>query len=138
MVDHFSKFADSKIITNKTKETVLSAIKEIFFNMRFPKMLQSDNGTEFKNKLYWNYLQKKKIDHIFGSPYHPYSHVSVEKFNRTIQYFLISTKDDLKKNFNLKECAVEFLLHYNERTHSTTKYKPREIFERAQDQDFIK
>ena len=30
------------------------------------------------------------------------------------------------------------MLHYNERIHSTTKYKPREIVERAQDQDFIK
>ena len=30
------------------------------------------------------------------------------------------------------------MLHYNERTHSTTKYKPREIVERAQDLDFIK
>ena len=60
MVDHFSKFADSKIITNKTKETVFSAIKEIFSNMGFPKMLQSDNGTEFKNKLSGDYLQKKR------------------------------------------------------------------------------
>ena len=30
------------------------------------------------------------------------------------------------------------MLHYNERTHSTTKYKPRKIVERAQDHDFIK
>ena len=43
-----------------------------------------------------------------------------------------------KMNFNLKECVIEFLLHSNERTHSTTKYKPREIVERAQDNDFIK
>ena len=59
IVDHFSKFSDSKIITNKTKETVLSAIKEIFSNMGFPKMLQSDNGTEFKSKLLGDYLHKK-------------------------------------------------------------------------------
>ena len=98
MVDHFNKFADSKINTNKTKETVLSSIKEIFSNMGFPKMLQSDNGTEFKNKLLGDYLQKKKIDHIFGSPYHPQSQGSVEAFNRTIQNFLISAKDALKKN----------------------------------------
>ena len=51
---------------------------------------------------------------------------------------MISAKDALKKDFNLKECVIEFLLHYNERTHSTTKYKPREIVERAQDYDFIK
>ena len=101
-------------------------------------MLQSDNGTEFKNKLLGDYLQKKKIDHIFGSPYHPQSQGSVEVFNRIIQNFLTSAKDALKKNFNLKEYVIEFLHYYNERTHSTTKYKPRERVERAQDHDFIK
>ena len=60
MMVHFNKFADSKIITNKTKEIVLSAIKEIFSNMGFPKMLQSDNGTEFKNKLLGAYYTEKK------------------------------------------------------------------------------
>ena len=35
-------------------------------------------------------------------------------------------------------CVIEFLLHYNKRIHSNTKYKPREIVERAQEQDFIK
>ena len=38
----------------------------------------------------------------------------------------------------MKECVIEFLIHYNERTHSTTQYKPKEIVERAQDHDFIK
>ena len=36
------------------------------------------------------------------------------------------------------KCVIEFLIHYNDRTHSTTKHKPKEIVERAQDQDFIK
>ena len=96
MVDHFSKFADSKVIIYKTNETVLSAIKVIFSNMGFPKTLQSDNGTEFKNKLWGDYLQKK-INNIFGSPYLPQSQGIVEAFNRTIQNFLISAKDALKK-----------------------------------------
>ena len=63
-MDHFNKFADSKIITNITKETILNAIKDIFTNMGFPKMLQSDNGTEFKNELLGDYLQKKDRSYI--------------------------------------------------------------------------
>ena len=48
MVNHFSKFDDSKIITNKTKEIVLSVIKEIFSNMGFPKILQSKKALSSK------------------------------------------------------------------------------------------
>ena len=51
-----------------------------------------------------------------------------------------STKqsDALKHMIKMDMCVIEFFLNYNERTHSTTKFKQREIVERAQHQDFIK
>ena len=136
-VDHLSKFACSRVIKNKTKEVVLAAIKEIFTVMGVPKILQSDNGWEFKNSLLEKYWSKVNVRHIFGSPYHPQSQGSVEAYNRTIQDFLISTKDALGKNFDLKDVVNEFLVYYNERVHSTTGYTPREITERAKDSEFI-
>ena len=97
-VDHLSKFACSRIIKSKTKEEVLSSIKEIFSIMGTPKILQSDNGGEFKNSLLEQYWSKVNVRQIFGSPYHPQSQGSVEAFNRTIQDFLISAKDALGKS----------------------------------------
>ena len=136
-VDHLSKFACSRIIKSKTKEEVLSSIKEIFSIMGTPKILQSDNGGEFKNSLLEQYWSKVNVRQIFGSPYHPQSQGSVEAFNRTIHDFLISAKDALGKKFNLKDAVNEFLAYYNEREHSTTGYAPREIVERSKESEFI-
>ena len=96
--DHLSKFACSRVIKHKTKEVVLAAIKEIFTIMGVPKIIQSDNGGEFKNSILDQYLSKINVRHIFGSPYHPQSQGSVEAYNRTIQDFLVSTKDAMGKS----------------------------------------
>ena len=69
-VDHLSKFACSRVIKHKTKEVVLAAIKEIFTIMRVLKILQSDNGGEFKNSNLDQYLSKINIKNIFWNPYH--------------------------------------------------------------------
>ena len=116
----------------------MAAIKEIFTIMGVPKILQSDNGGEFKNSILDQYLSKINVRHIFGSPYHPKSQGSVEANNRTIQDFLVSAKDAMGKKFDLKDAINEFLVYYNGRVHSTTGYAPREVVENSNNSDFIR
>ena len=78
------------------------------------------------------------IDHIRGSPYHPQSQAAVEEFNKTIQIFLYLAKDMNEDNFDLAESVLEFLLHYNSRVHTTTKFTPYEIMENRFDQNILK
>ena len=86
----------------------MAAIKEIFAVIGVPKILQSDNGGEFKNSLLEQYWSKVNVRQIFGSPYHPQSQGSVEAYNRTIQIFLTSAKDALGKDFDLKMLYTSF------------------------------
>ncbi|KAH7046356.1 hypothetical protein BKA57DRAFT_515490 [Linnemannia elongata] len=39
--------------------------------MRFPKILQSDNGTEFANQVSYALLKIMEVDHRLTTPYHP-------------------------------------------------------------------
>ena len=137
-VDQLSKFACSRVIKHKTKEVVLAAIKEIFTIMGVPKILQSDNGREFKNSILDQYLSKINVRHIFGSPYHPQSQGSVEAYNRTIQDFFVSAKDAIGKKFDLKDAINEFVVYYNGRVHSAIRYAPREVVENSNNSDFIR
>ena len=41
----------------------------------------------------WILFKENNIDHITGGPYNPQHQGAVEVFNKTIQDFLISTKD---------------------------------------------
>ena len=103
----------------------MAAIKEIFTVIGVLKILQSENEGEFTNSLLEEYWSKLNVRHIYVSPYHPQSQWSVEAYNRTIQDFLISAKDALGKDFDLKDVVNEFLVYYNERIHCTTGYTLR-------------
>ena len=51
-------------IKDKTGKTLVIAFKSVSKSGRCPKCLQTDKGTEFKNKEFQNLLKTKKI-HFF-------------------------------------------------------------------------
>lgn len=56
VVDHHSKKAWAKLIRRKKAEIVLSFLEQLFEKLkevvgRYPKVLHTDNGTEFKNSM---------------------------------------------------------------------------------------
>lgn len=44
---------------------------KIFMRMGLPKLLTTDQGTEFRNKLLNKLMEKFGIKHIFATAYHP-------------------------------------------------------------------
>ena len=130
MVDHFSKYGWIVVMSDKKAVTVLRAIKLCFVTHGKPESFHTDNGSEFVNETLKTYLEKSGIHHIRGSPYHPQSQGAVEAFNRTVQNFLYLAKDMNGDNFELEDSIIDFLLHYNNRVHSTTKFSPYEIMEK--------
>ena len=84
IVDHFSKYGFAYAIPGKKKETIRNYMAQAFA-IGETKMLHTDNGKEFVNKLLTNWLEKRNIKHILGGKYHPQSQVAVESFNKTIK-----------------------------------------------------
>ena len=48
------------------------------------RSIRSDNGTEFKNKVFDDFLRNKGIDHNFSAPYSPPHNGVVERRNRSL------------------------------------------------------
>ncbi|MBW0462673.1 hypothetical protein O181_002388 [Austropuccinia psidii MF-1] len=48
------------------------------------RILQSDNGTEFKNNLLEQFLVRKGIMHEFSMPYEHHQNGRIERTNRTV------------------------------------------------------
>ena len=71
----------------------------------------------------WINLKENNIDHITGGPYNPQHQGAVEVFNKTIQDILISTKDHQGEFFCLVDSIKDFLIYYNDRSHSTTQMR---------------
>ena len=127
MVDHFSKCGWIIVMFDKNAVTVLRAIKLCFITNGKLESFHTDNGSEFVNETLKTYQEKSGIHHIWGSPYHPQNQGAVEAFNRTVQNFLYLAKDMNRDNFELEDSIIDFLLHYNNRIHSITKFYPYEI-----------
>ena len=80
------------------------------------------------------FLKNQKIEYIRGSPYHPQSQGAVEGFNRTIQNFLYLSKDMNLDEFNLNNSVYDFCMYYNNRIHSTTRFKSQEVIKKWDDE----
>lgn len=65
IIDVFSRFAFSKALKDKKAKTVATAFEEIFVqDHRVPKLIQSDAGKEFYNKIFSSLMQKYEIKHF--------------------------------------------------------------------------
>ena len=84
------------------------------------------------------YLNKNRIHHVRGSPYHPQSQGEVEAFNRTVQNYLYLAKNMNEDEFILEDSILDFLLYYNNRVHTTTRYSPYDIIEKRSDEKTMK
>ncbi|KAL5479281.1 hypothetical protein EMCRGX_G022782 [Ephydatia muelleri] len=71
--DQFSKWVEAVAVPTKEAHRVASALYKIFMQMGLPKVLTTDNGSEFRNKLNAAMLKKLGIRHSFITPYHPQS-----------------------------------------------------------------
>jgi transposase InsO family protein len=85
MVDICTRFVFLEALPNKEAKTVAKALFKIFCTIGFPKIIQSDNGTEFVNEVSKLMNETLKIEHRLSTPYHPRSNGVAERFVRSLK-----------------------------------------------------
>ena len=126
VIDVFSKFSWVIPIQNKMGKTLIEAFQSIVRkSKRKPLSLQTDKGTEFKNKLFQQYLKKNQI-HFFTTE-NPETKASVvERFQRTLKtrmwkYF---THNKTTRYINVLKSLVK---SYNHTFHRSIKSTPASV-----------
>ena len=97
IIDHFSKWLFSYLLTDKTMMLVVSKIKLYIMNYGKCKILQTDNGKEFKNSELKTFLENEGIKQVFSRIYHPQSNGTVEAIHKAIRKYLINEYNKKKK-----------------------------------------
>ena len=92
-----------------------------------PKILQTDNGGEFKNNDLENFCEENNIKLIHSSPYHPQTNGSVEATHKEIQKYICMEYLKNQNKFNIEDSLFEIIKIHNNKKHSTTKRIPKEI-----------
>lgn len=131
-IDHFSKYKWAELIENKEPNTIIACLEPIFVEWGYPTILQSDNGTEFKNQLMSKFLETKNIEPRYSSPRHPQTNGAVEKMNHLVSLSLHASyrqyvSSNGTSNWNIKKALSAFLINQNSRFHTITRKVPRKL-----------
>ena len=85
VVDAFSKWPEVVQMSSTTATGTIKELTRIFAQQGFPKVLVSDNGTQFTSQEFQSYCQQHGIQHIRSPPYHPQSNGQAERFVGTLK-----------------------------------------------------
>ena len=123
VIDFFSKHSWCYPLKNKNYNEIINSFKDIFKkSKRKPKMIQSDEGSEFTNKQVQKFFNDNNIKW-----YHTYNRdikCSIcERFNRTILN-KIYKNFTLNNNTNWIKDLNKLVKEYNNSYHRTIKMKP--------------
>jgi len=125
VIDVFSKFAFAISMRSKRSHEVIRSFSSIFESTkRRPNYIECDQGTEFCNKSFNQWLCQHSVE-----MYHNFSDFGssvIERFNRTI-CTKISRFLTLTNQQRYVEALPLLLRSYNATVHSRTKCKPREV-----------
>ena len=84
VIDVFSRFIMTRPLTDKSSATVARALEEVIHEHDAPRVIQCDNGSEFKGGVE-KLCRKFGIKIIHSSPYHPQSQGKCERSNKTLK-----------------------------------------------------
>ena len=85
-IDILSKYAWVVPLKTKTGSELVKAFTKIFQQGRKPDKLQTDAGTEFKNKTFQTFLKQHQVHHFVT--YNETKAQVVERFNRTLKQMM--------------------------------------------------
>jgi len=122
IVDVMTKYAILNCLKGKGMVEVARTTWEVLAIFGIPKIIQSDNGSEFVNQLIEELTKLNGIEHRTISPYNPRANVQVERTNRTIETMLCK---ELQGAMHEWPDFVPYVqLAYNAKISSTTGSTP--------------
>lgn len=69
-------------------KVILKALITFFSTFGFPKVIQTDQGTNFMSRVFKQVLSQLNIKHVTSSAYHPESQGALERFHQTLKSML--------------------------------------------------
>jgi transposase InsO family protein len=132
-IDMGSRFVYSQAMKNKTDTEVLKAFKKIYTQSNI-RAIRSDNGSEFINNKFVNYLEKNEIKQILSEPNKPQSNGMIERANATIKE-LIQKSVELNQSFDWVKNLQKLIDNINNSQHRITGFTPNQIQEAFKNED---
>lgn len=126
VIDHFSKFAFSRPLKNKSAILVAAEMQNIILQYGVPKIILADNGGEFTSLEMKALCERFNIELRHGLPYQPKTQGAIERFNKTIKEGILAQMTQNNNNKYL-DSLQSLVYAYNSQKHSTTNFTPFQV-----------
>ena len=108
-----------------TAKAVTSALIKFFSTFGLPKVVQTDQGTNFMSRLFTQALRTLHITHQISSAYHPESQGALERWHQTLKAMLRKYCCDTGKDWD--EGIPYVLFAIRETVQESLKFSPAEL-----------
>lgn len=129
ILDAFSRYVWLRALQDKTTEAVSRKLYQIYNDFGTPRIIQCDQGSEFKGTVK-TLCKQMNIKLIYSSSNHPQSQGKIERSHSTwkdkIRYDLMATTEGGFCNWHQKLPALQICNIYNEAMHSSIGMSPYE------------
>jgi hypothetical protein len=122
LIDVFTGFVMLEPIQNKEASTVARALWKVCCVIGIPRVLQSDNGTEFCNKIINSLCRLTGIPRRYIAPYNPRADGKVERVIKTVKQTVMKLLHGTASFWPLYVPFVQ--LAYNNKVHELTGSTP--------------
>ena len=97
--DYLTKCAETKAIKVATEEKVAEFLREHILQVRYPRELVTDQGSQFTSSLIEDLPTHHRIKHKTSTPYHPQANGQVEVTNRALEGILTMVVSSSRKDW---------------------------------------
>ena len=133
VIDNFSKYGWTIPLKNKYAQSITDAFSQIIkTSKRKPDLLETDDGKEYVNNIFNEFLNTNKIKRY--SRYTDKGAVFAERFNRTIRNLLKKPVFEKGKADWLSELS-SVVKKYNNTIHSSTKMTPIQASKKSNEKE---
>lgn len=107
VVDYYSRWIEISHLMSLSSRNVINSFKAIFARMGIPKLVCTDNGTQYTAKEFTEFAEYFGFEHIKSSPHHQSANGEAERAVRTIKNMLKKEQDPFLALLNYRATPLE-------------------------------
>lgn len=88
IMDSTTRYPEAIPLKNITSKTIVKELVKFFTRVGIPKVIQSDQGTNFTSNLFSKAMQELGVQQYLATAYHPQSQGCLERFHQTLKSML--------------------------------------------------
>lgn len=123
--DYFTKWVEAIPVRDASAATVESALLSVFSRLGMPRLLHSDQGSNFESEVVKNLCRSLGIEKTRTTPYHPQGDGMVERTNSTLLTMLRTSC--MQAAGQWEENLPLLLFAYRTSRHRSTGFSPFEL-----------